>query len=117
MADEAERYIDELAPKEPERCPHHHRVLACPARDCEVESQRTAYDHAAARYLFDRVMGRPTSRSENSIAVTFVRQVTEAFAQTFLEVNAISDPEERRAAFADRLAQLATRYDAGRGGY
>ena len=60
-------------------------------------------------------MGRPTSRSENSIALTFVRQVTEAFAQSFLEVNAITDPEERRHAFADRIAQLASLYDSSRG--
>ena len=96
MADEAQRYIAELAPKEPETCPSHHRVLACPVQGCEVESERTAYDHAAARYLFDRIMGRPTSRSENALSVKFVTELTARFAEAFLAVNDLPAAEQRR---------------------
>ena len=61
MPVEAARYVEELATKEPEECPAHGRVLRCPAPGCGTVSQRTSYDHRAAAYLFDRIMGRPTS--------------------------------------------------------
>ena len=113
----AQTYLDELQAKQPEQCPDHRRVLRCPEKGCEYRSQRTSFDHRAAGYVFDRLMGRPVSRSENSIQVSFVRQVTESFAEAFLSINHLADPEERRAAFADRLAALAAAYDPNGGGY
>src|SRR5690349_6058747 len=78
MPREAKRFVDELAPKEPEECPIHHATLTCPVDGCFQESQRTAYNHHAAQYVFDRIMGRPTSRSENTVTVKLVEQLTAA---------------------------------------
>lgn len=117
LPDEAQRYVEELAPKEPERCPDHGRILGCPVQGCRTLSRRTEYSHKAAAYLFDRIMGRPLTRSENTLTVAFVRQVTEVFAQTFVEVNDITDPAERQAAFARRLSAIAVQYDAHAGGW
>jgi|SRR5215207_868811 len=63
----AQTYVDELWTKEPETCPDHRRVLACPVQGCGYHSDRTEFDHKAAAYAFDRLLGRPTSRSENAL--------------------------------------------------
>ena len=111
----AQEYLDELHPKDPERCPTHHRVLACPATDCNVRSQRTAYNHKAAAYALDRIMGRPTTRSENTVTVRLVQELATAFTTAFLETNDLPTALERRARFAARLGEIANAY-SGSGG-
>jgi hypothetical protein len=110
LPDEAQRYVDELAPKEPEVCPTHGQIICCPEEGCRYESQRTHYDHRAASYIFDRIMGKPTTRSENVITVQLVTQLTHAFLLAFGDVNAIADPGARSTAFAEKLAQLGAQY-------
>lgn len=85
-------------------------MLRCPEVGCGRVSERTAFDHKAAAYIFDRLLGRPLTRSENSIAVRFVNEITAAFAETFLAVNAIADADERREAFSLRLLQIGEAY-------
>lgn len=107
---EAERYVEELEVKAPEQCPYHNGVLVCREPDCNYESHRTAYDHKAAAYVFDRVMGKPTTRSENTVTVRLVQQWTAQIATIFLEVNELDDPLTRREAFAERCDTLALLY-------
>lgn len=107
LPEEAGRYIDELAAKEPEECPVHHRVLSCDAHGCTYESQRTVYDHKAAAYVFDRIMGKPTIRSENTLTVQFAQQLVTNVIAVFREVNQIDDPADRQSAFAQRLIALS----------
>lgn len=111
MPREAQRFIDELAPREPEQCPTHHKTLCCP--DCDYASHRRNYNHTAAQYVFDRVMGRPTSRSENSITIKLVEQLTISVVEIFSEVNAIDDPSLRQSTFAERLIELSAAYGGG----
>jgi hypothetical protein len=106
MPGEAKRYIAELAPQEPEACSVHHRRLACPVKACPVESERIPYNHRAAQYVFDRIMGKPTNRTEQSVTVTFVEHLTSVLLVAFGEVNAIADPDARRAAFAAKCRAL-----------
>ena len=113
----ARQYVTELQVQAPETCPAHHRVLRCPEPECSHQSQRTAFNHKAASYALDRLMGRPTTRSENALTVRFIREMTEQFSSIFLQVNALSDPDERRAVFAARLMQLAEAYDPNAGGW
>ncbi|MGD9889711.1 MAG: hypothetical protein AB7R89_25690 [Dehalococcoidia bacterium] len=108
MPAEAERYIAELDPKEPEVCEIHGRILACPVERCQTISQRTAYDFKAAAYLFDRIMGKPTARTENTVTVKLVNELTTAFVAAFIEVNHLDDADTRQAAFAERLRELGT---------
>jgi hypothetical protein len=113
LPEQAERYVAELVGKEPERCPNDDRVMECP--QCGLQSQRTHYDHAAARYVFDRIMGRPTSRSENTLSIALVQQLSSAFAQAFQATNEIEDAAARREAFAAQLAAVTDAFDgAGR---
>ena len=110
---EAQRYVDELAPKEPERCPDHGRILGCPVKGCETISQRVAYNHRAAAYAFDRILGRPTTRSENTLTLRLVQELVTAFTGAFHEANQISDPHARRETFARRLAVIGAEYSNG----
>lgn len=103
----AQEYIDELSPADPERCPLHGGVLACTDRSCFYESQRTTFNHKAAAYALDRIMGKPTTRSENVITVRLVQQLTAEFAVIFMKVNELDDPLTRRTAFADECERLA----------
>lgn len=105
---EAERYLAELLVKEPEQCPGHGLVLRCP--ECGHRSERTKYDHRAASYVFDRIMGKPTTRSENVITVRLVQELTAAFVTAFIESNAINDPLARHAAFTGRCAEIGVQY-------
>jgi hypothetical protein len=111
----AQTYVDELWTKEPETCPDHHKPLCCPAEGCTYRSQRTAFDHRAAAYAFDRLLGRPTSRSENALTVRFVNEVATTFIAIFAEVNEIADAGARREEFARRLRVVGDAYQAGGG--
>lgn len=106
MPQNAELYVETLADIEPEVCPEHKLILECV--ECGAQSQRQMYDHKAAAYLFDRIMGKPTARTESTLSASFVDQLTRAFIDAFLEVNDLSDPLARRAAFSQRLAGLRT---------
>ena len=117
LPDLARTYVGELQVKAPETCPEHRRVLRCPAEGCGYPSQRTMFDHKACSYVIDRLLGRPVARSENNLTITLVRQVTEAFTESFIAVNDITDPAERQAAFARRLSAIAVQYDAHAGGW
>lgn len=104
----ANAYVDEVKARDPEECPDHHAVLTCP--ECGHPSQRKFFDHRSAQYVFDRIMGKPTTRSENAITVTVVQQLVLAVAAAFGEVNGITDPAARQVAFAERCAQLGVLY-------
>ena len=106
----AKTYVAELSRPAPERCPEHGVVLRCSERGCEQESERAAFDHKAAQYVLDRLLGKPLTRSENAVSVRFVTEITHVFAETFLAVNELADPDERRAAFSLRLLQLGEAY-------
>lgn len=108
MKAEAEKYVRELDVKEPERCPEHNNVLQCP--DCDFHSQRTYYNHKAAQYVFDRIMGKPTTRSEVAITIRLVEQITAAFVLVFGEINGIPDADDRRTAFAARCRELGAHF-------
>src|SRR5579871_1057662 len=79
----AEQYVDEVRVRDPKRCPEHDKVLRCP--ECDHLSQRKTFDHHAAQYVFDRIMGRPTTRSENTVTLSFVQQYTTAIVAVFGE--------------------------------
>lgn len=111
LASEAERYIEELAPQEPERCGVHGKILECPVRECVVISQRTEYDHKAAAYIFDRIMGKPTARTETTVSVKLVEELVSAFIAVFREVNELDSPTARQQAFAQRCLELRARID------
>jgi hypothetical protein len=102
-----ETYIAELQVKEPERCPSHHRVLGCPVGGCDYQSQRRSFDHRGAAYLMDRMMGRPTTRSENSLTVKFVQSMTTIFVSAFAEANRLPDEHERQERFAELIAEIS----------
>lgn len=106
----AQDYIDNLAVIEPEECPRHQAILVCPDESCHYESHRTVFKHAMAQYVFDRIMGRPTSRSEVAITVRLVEQITTAVTMAFGEVNGIPDADDRRAAFAARCRELGAHF-------
>lgn len=106
----AREYVSELHVHAPERCTVHGGVLRCAEPDCSVQSARTAFDHRAAGYALDRLLGKPTTRSEGTLRVEFVEQLTEAFSVVFLEVNALPDADARRVAFAERMSALAQGY-------
>ena len=108
-------YVDELRVKDAETCPAHSRVLRCPEQGCGHASQRTAFDHKAAAYAFDRLLGRPTTRSENALTVRFIQEITDTLVAVFNDVNGIGDPDERRTAFAERLIEVGRAYEAGSG--
>ena len=108
----ADEYIAEWRTRTPEMCAEHRRILRCPVRDCDRQSERTTFDHKAAQYMIDRVMGRPTSRSEGTLQVAFVQQVTSVFIEAFRDVNSIVDERERQEAFARRLLLLGEAYSA-----
>ena len=110
---EAQRYVDELAPKEPERCPDHGRILGCPVKGCQVVSQRVAYNHRAAAYAFDRILGRPTTRAENVLTLRLLEELTAAFTHAFVETNTIADPLARRDAFAGKLRVIGAEFTNG----
>lgn len=104
MAESAELYVKTLVDVDPEHCPEHGVILECP--QCGYESQRQLFDHKNAAYVFDRIMGKPTARTESTLSTSFVDQLTRAFIDAFVEVNDLSDPLARRAAFSQRLAGL-----------
>lgn len=103
-------YIAELRPKEPETCPYHKRVLQCPVEICDHESQRTSYNHAAAAYHMDRMFGRPTSRSENTITIKLASALLERFAEAFEAVNDLPDRAARKRAMAEHFDVLTAEY-------
>jgi hypothetical protein len=108
-----ETYIAELWTKEPETCPTHHKLLRCPAKGCATVSRRTEFDHKAAAYAFDRILGRPTSRSENSLTVRFLSEITASIVAIFADVNELEDARARREEFARRLRLVGDAYQAG----
>lgn len=110
MPAEAQIYVSELQSKEPEECPTHHRLLGCSHPQCNYTSQRTKYNHDAARYVFDRIMGKPTARLEQTVTVKLVEQLTTTFVAIFGEVNAIDDPLARRQAFARRCLEAGAAF-------
>ncbi len=107
LTDVFDAYIKELFAQDPETCPTHKTVLKCV---CGHESQRTTFHHGAAQYLLDRLAGRPTSRSENTITIKLASAMIESFAEAFDAVNDIADPAERKAAMADRFEILTAEY-------
>lgn len=113
MPEAVDEYTTELKAKDPEQCPTHKRTLACPL--CSYSSQRTTYNHTAAMYVFDRIMGRPTSRSENTITIKLYQQLSVLFVEAFQAVNEIADPNERKLAYAERLEVIEQQY-GGHGG-
>ncbi len=110
MPEVAQTYLDELNPKEPERCAIHGQVLRCPVDDCTVESERTEYNHKAAAYVFDRVMGKPTTRSENVVTVRLVQELVAEFIGIFRVVNELPDADSRQAAYAQRCLELGAKF-------
>jgi hypothetical protein len=102
----AQEYVDELRPRDPEQCPVHHRTLRCPVQTCEHRSERTAFDHKAAAYALDRILGRTTVRVEATVTARFVEQLTLTLVSIFEECNEHTDPAARRAAFIDRCRAL-----------
>jgi hypothetical protein len=111
----AQEYLDELHPRQPEECRQHHVTLCCPVKGCEQQSERTAFDHKAAAYALDRILGRPTARLEQSIAIRLVEELTATFAGIFHEVNDYDSAAERRARFAERCRSLGAQ-SGGPGG-
>ena len=56
------------------------------------------------RQEFDEL---PTSRSESTITVKVVHELTQKFVAVFLEVNQLPDAGERQRLFSNRLAEVA----------
>jgi hypothetical protein len=109
LTDVFDAYIKELFAKDPETCKTHRQtVLRCP--DCGAPSERTTFHHGAATYLMDRLAGRPTSRSENTITVKLASAMLESFAEAFDAINDLPDPAERKTAMADRFEVLTAEY-------
>ena len=106
----ADEYLAELRTRMPEMCAEHRRILRCPVHGCERQSERTAFDFRAVQYVVDRIMGRPVSRSEGALQVSFVQQMTAAFVDAFTATNDIPDPHERREQFAQRLMLVGSAY-------
>lgn len=104
LPEEIETYIRELKIHAPERCSEHGLVLSC--SECGKMSQRTQYNHKDAQYLFDRIMGKPTTRSENTLTVQFVEQVVMAFIVAFGEINGLGDATARGEAFSAKCTEL-----------
>jgi len=109
----AAAYVAELQATDPERCPDHKSVLRCKEPGCGRVSERVAFDHKAAAYVFDRLLGRPLTRSENTLAVKFVQELTTMFAGIFAEANDLDTPAERAERFALRLVEAGEGYAAG----
>jgi len=109
----AAAYVEELQSAAPERCPEHKGLLRCAEAGCGRVSERVAFDHKAASYVFDRLLGRPLTRSENTLAVRFVQELTGMFAGIFEEVNALDTPAARAERFALRLVDAGAAYETG----
>ena len=107
----ADEYLAELRTRAPEMCVEHRLILRCPVRDCDRQSERAALDFRAVQYVVDRIMGRPTSRSEGTLQVSFVQQMTAAFVDAFTATNDLTDPHARREAFAKQLLLLGEQYN------
>jgi hypothetical protein len=111
----AQQYVAELQPADPERCPQHHLVLRCPAKGCEHESERTAFEFRAVQYAFDRLLGRPTTHVEASVQARFVEELTVTLVSIFEGVNAYDSATIRRQAFAEACRNLITTFGSGAG--
>jgi hypothetical protein len=111
----AQQYVDELRPHAPEQCARHHVVLRCPVKGCEQQSERTSFDHRAAGYVIDRLLGKPSQRLEQTVAVRLVAELTETFAAIFSEVNQHGDPRVRQQAFAAECRRLSAGWGSGAG--
>ena len=109
----AAAYVAELQATDPERCAEHKAILRCPEPGCGRVSERVAFDHKAASYIFDRVMGKPLTRSENTLSVRLVQELTTMFAGIFAEANDLDTPAERAERFALRLVEAGEGYAAG----
>lgn len=106
----AEEAVGEIRVKAPERCEEHGTVLRCPEPGCDTRSQRTAFDHKAFAYLADRIMGKPTTRSENTLTVRFVQELSVLMIGAFHAVNHLDDADARAQAFAAELDALGADY-------
>jgi len=109
----AAHYVATLQATDPEHCPEHKGLLRCAEPGCGRVSERVAFDHKAAAYVFDRLLGRPLTRSENTLAVRFVQELTAMFAGIFAEANDLDTPAARAERFALRLVEAGAAYETG----
>lgn len=113
MGVESERYIEELAPKDPERCPFHGGILGCLDDLCDYTSQRTSYNFAAAQYIFNRIMGKPGTQGQ-TLGARVMQDIATALVRSMIEVNDIEDKNERITRFTDRISDFIALFSSGR---
>jgi hypothetical protein len=109
----AQQYVDELRVADPETCGVHRRRLVCPVKGCEQQSERTRFDHKAASYCIDRLLGRPTTHVEANVSLRLVEELVVTFTTIFAGVNDYDDAAARRQAFAEQCLALSRRWGGG----
>jgi hypothetical protein len=103
----AGEYTDALRVHDPETCAEHRTVLRCPTQGCTTQSRRTQFNHKAAAYVFDRLLGKPGPRPENRIKVSFIEEISTVVFDAFQDANVLPTPAERERRMGQLLTQLA----------
>jgi hypothetical protein len=103
----AGEYTDALRVHDPETCPEHRTVLRCPAVACTTHSRRTQFNHKAAAYVFDRLLGKPGPRPENTVKVSFIEEISTVVFEAFQDANGLPTPQERERRMGQLLTQLS----------